>query len=86
MSRIATGSYDAVIVRIRAFEFLPVSDELFDTYLQEELDSLEGAIREANADKSNRRIVKILESAKKRLTKKIEDRAKREKKGQGHYL
>ena len=80
MSRIATGNYDAVIVSHKAFELLPVSDELFDAYLQEELDSLEEAIREANADKSNRRIVKILETAKKRLTKKIEDRAKREKK------
>jgi hypothetical protein len=80
MSRIATGSYDAVIISHRAFELLPVSDELFDQYLTEELDSLEEAIREANTDKSNRRIVKILEASKKRLTKKIEDRANREKK------
>ena len=80
MSRIATGTYDAVIVSHRSFELLPVSNDLFDNYMEAELDSLEEAIREANADKNNRRIVKMLEAAKKRLTKKIEDRAKREKK------
>ncbi|MGB9154800.1 MAG: SNF2-related protein, partial [Alphaproteobacteria bacterium] len=80
MSRIATGNYDAVIVSHTSFELLPVSDSLFDTYMKEELDALEVAIREANTDKSNRKVVKILESAKKRLAKKIEDRANREKK------
>lgn len=80
MSRIATGNYDAVIVSHKCFEHLPVSDDLFDDYMDAELDSLEEAIREANADKGNRRIVKLLEAAKKRLTKKIEDRAGREKK------
>ncbi|MGB9154818.1 MAG: SNF2-related protein, partial [Alphaproteobacteria bacterium] len=78
MSRIATGTYDAVIVSHKSFEQLPVSDKLFDAYLQEELDKLEDAIREANEDSDNRRIVKMLETAKKRLTKKIEDRTKRE--------
>ncbi|MDR3424710.1 MAG: SNF2-related protein, partial [Alphaproteobacteria bacterium] len=80
MSRIATGNYDAVIVSHTSFERLPVSDELFDAYMEAELDSLEDAIRDANADKGSRRIVKMLEAAKKRLSKKIEDRAKREKK------
>ena len=80
MSRIATGNYDAVIVSHKSFELLPVSDKLFDTYMQEELDALEVAIREANTDKSNRKVVKILEAAKKRLAKKIADRANREKK------
>ena len=80
MSRIATGNYDAVIVSHKTFELLPVSDELFDAYMEAELEALEEAIREANVDKGNRRIVKMLEAAKKRLTKKIEDRAKREKK------
>jgi N12 class adenine-specific DNA methylase len=80
MSRIATGNYDAVIVSHKTFELLPVSDALFDAYLQKELDALEDAIREANQDKGNRRIVKMLATAQKRLEKKIEDRAKREKK------
>jgi N12 class adenine-specific DNA methylase len=80
MSRIATGTFDAVIVSHKSFELLPVSDALFDGYMQEELEALEKAIREASADKSSRRIVKILEADKKRLVKRIEDRAKREKK------
>ena len=80
MSRIATGNYDAVIVSHKSFEHLPVSDSLFDDYMDAELDSLEDAIRDANEDKGNRRVVKMLEAAKKRLAKRIEDRAKREKK------
>ncbi len=84
MSRIATGNYDAVIVSHKSFEQLPVSDELFDKYMDAELSSLEEAIREANegtkSKGGNRRIVKMLETAKKRLSKRIEDRTKREKK------
>lgn len=87
MSRIATGNYDAVIVSHRSFELLPVSDDLFDKYMAEQMESLEQAIRDAEGAKSegigrksDRRIVKMLAAAKKRLAKKIEDRAKREKK------
>jgi N12 class adenine-specific DNA methylase len=34
MSRIATGTFDAVIVSHKSFELLPVSDALFDGYMQ----------------------------------------------------
>ena len=37
MSRIATGNYDAVIVSHKSFELLPVSDKLFDDYMDMEL-------------------------------------------------
>ncbi len=81
MSRIATGNYDAVIVAHRSFEFLPVSDELFQRFVGRQQDELEDAIREAKAEKGdNRRIVKELEKAKKRLTAKLKDRADRENK------
>ncbi len=33
MARIATGNYDAVIVSHRSFEFLPVSDKLFNRFM-----------------------------------------------------
>ena len=33
MARIATGNYDAVIVSHRSFEFLPVSDKLFNRFI-----------------------------------------------------
>jgi N12 class adenine-specific DNA methylase len=81
MARIATGNYDAVIVSHRSFEFLPVSDELFQRFVERQIDQLEDAMREAKAEKGdNRRIVKELEKAKKRLTAKIKDRADRENK------
>jgi N12 class adenine-specific DNA methylase len=83
MSRIATGSYDAVIVSHRSFEFLPVSDELFERFVQKQLDQLEAAIYEAKAEKGdNRRIVKELEKAKKRLAAKLKDRARPRERGQ----
>ena len=81
MARIATGNYDAVIVSHRSFEFLPVSDELFNRFIDQEVRQLEDAILEAKAEKGdNRRIVKELEKAKKRLVAKLKKRADRERK------
>ncbi len=81
MSRIATGTYDAVIVSHSSFEKLPVSDETFGRFVGKQIEQLEEAIYEARAEKGdNRRIVKELEKAKKRLTTKLKDRADREHK------
>jgi len=81
MSRIATGNYDAVIVSHKSFELLPVSDETFRHFVDKQKDQLEEAIREAKAEKGdNRRIVKELEKAKKRLEAKLKERADRERK------
>ncbi len=81
MSRIATGNYDAVIVSHSSFEKLPVSDALFNRFMGQQLEELEEAIREAKAEKGdNRRIVKEIEKAKKRLAAKIKERADRERK------
>ena len=82
MARIATGNYDAVIISHKSFESLPVSDETFKRFVQKEIDSLEEAITEAQAEKGdNRSIVKQLEKAKKRLEAKIKDRAGARKEG-----
>jgi N12 class adenine-specific DNA methylase len=81
MSRIATGNYDAVIVSHSSFEKLPVSDETFGRFVGKQIEQLEEAIYEARAEKGdNRRIVKELEKAKKRLTTKLKERANRENK------
>jgi N12 class adenine-specific DNA methylase len=81
MSRIATGNYDAVIVSHSSFEKLPVSDETFEHFVGRQIEQLEEAIYEARAEKGdNRRIVKELEKAKKRLTTRLKDRADRENK------
>jgi N12 class adenine-specific DNA methylase len=81
MARIATGNYDAVIVSHRSFEFLPVSDTLFNRFIDEQVQQLENAILEAKAESGDdRRIVKELEKAKKRLVAKLKKRADRENK------
>jgi N12 class adenine-specific DNA methylase len=79
MARIASGTYDAVIVSHRSFEFLPVSDRLFKRFVEEQVEELEAAILEAKAGKDeNRRLVKELEKAKKRFVAKLKERADRE--------
>ncbi len=81
MSRIATGTYDAVIVSHSSFEKLPVSDETFGRFVGKQIEQLEEAIYEARTEKGDtRRIVKELEKAKKRLTTKLKERANRENK------
>jgi N12 class adenine-specific DNA methylase len=81
MSRIATGTYDAVIVSHKSFELLPVSDETFQHFVGKQIEQLEDAILEAKAESGdNRRIVKELEKAKKRLVARIKERADRERK------
>jgi N12 class adenine-specific DNA methylase len=81
MARIATANYDAVIVSHRSFEFLPVSDKLFNRFIDDQVQQLENAILEAKAESGDdRRIVKELEKAKKRLVAKLKKRADRESK------
>ena len=81
MARIATGNYDAVIVSHRSFEFLPVSDEYFNRFVEKQVAELDAEIGLAKESKDdNRRIVKELEKAKKRLTVRLKKRADRESK------
>jgi N12 class adenine-specific DNA methylase len=81
MARIATGNYDAVIVSHRSFEFLPVSDEYFNRFVEKQIAELESEITLAKDSKDdNRRIVKELEKAKKRLMVRLKKRADRESK------
>jgi N12 class adenine-specific DNA methylase len=81
MARIASGTYDAVIVSHRSFEFLPVSDKLFGEFVHREVAALEAAILQVKAEEGdNRRLVKELEKAKKRFTAKLKARADRERK------
>lgn len=83
MARIATGNYDAVIVSHRSFEFLPVSDVYFNDFIRKQVAELDDEIGIANSSKDdNRRILKELEKAKKRLTVRLKKRADRESKDQ----
>jgi N12 class adenine-specific DNA methylase len=81
MARIATGNYDAVIVAHRSFELLPVSDAYFNRFVEKQLAELDAEIGLAQESKDdNRRIVKELEKAKKRLTVRFKKRADRDSK------
>ena len=70
-SRIATGNWDAVIVTHSGFERIPLSRETQERFFKEQLEELEKIKRE-NANPDNRRLVKELEKAKKRLEAKLE--------------
>jgi N12 class adenine-specific DNA methylase len=80
MSRIATGNWDAVIVTHSGFERIPVSDATKKEFFREQLHELEMAIREQRAGKNDRRIVKDLERAKKRLDTRLKVLLAEEKK------
>ena len=78
-SRIATGNWDAVIVTHSGFERIPLSQETRVRFFQEKFDELEKIKRE-HANPDNRRLVKELEKAKKRLEAKLESLAADHKK------
>jgi N12 class adenine-specific DNA methylase len=84
MARIATGSFDAVIISHKSFESLPVADATFKRFLSKEIANLEEAIQEVLSEQGDScSIVKQLEKAKKRLEEKIQARAAREQKDDG---
>jgi len=79
MTRIASGNFDAIIVSHRSFEKLPVADQTFTDYMQEQVDELVEAIDEmTKAEGGKGRTVKQLEKAKKNLEAKMEKRANNE--------
>jgi N12 class adenine-specific DNA methylase len=78
-SRIATGNWDAVIVTHSGFERIPLSRETQERFFKEQLDELDKIKRE-HANDDNRRLVKELEKAKKRLEAKLETLAATHKK------
>ncbi|HZL79251.1 MAG TPA: hypothetical protein VFC17_10395 [Candidatus Limnocylindrales bacterium] len=78
-SRIATGNWDSVIVTHSGFERIPLSRETQERFFKEQLEELEKIKRE-HANDDNRRLVKELEKAKKRLEAKLEALAATHKK------
>lgn len=70
-SRIATGNWDAVIVTHSGFERIPLTYDTQKRFFEEQLHELE-VIRLQNADTNNRRLVKELERAKKRLEARLQ--------------
>jgi N12 class adenine-specific DNA methylase len=78
-SRIATGNWDAVIVTHSSFEKIPVSLSTRRSFIAQQIDEIETAIREERADRGTR-LVKELERVKKRLNAKLEALSATEKK------
>src|SRR2546430_11031052 len=70
-SRIATGNWDAVIVTHSGFERIPLARETQERFFAEQLYELE-MIKRQYADSSNRRLVKEIERAKKRLEARLQ--------------
>ena len=70
-SRIATGNWDAIIVTHSGFERIPLSQETQLRFFKEQLDELEDVKRQ-HAGTDNRRLLKEIEKAKKRLEAKLE--------------
>ena len=78
-SRIATGNWDAVIVTHSGFERIPLARETQERFFEEQLHELE-MIKRQHADSSNRRLVKEIERAKKRLEARLQALAAEHKK------
>jgi len=78
-SRIATGNWDAVIVTHSGFERIPLARETQGRFFEEQLHELE-MIKRQHADSSNRRLVKEIERAKKRLEARLQALAAEHKK------
>ncbi len=78
-SRIATGTWDAVIVTHSSFEKIPVSLNTRRDFIARQIDEIETAIREERADRGTR-LVKELERVKKRLSAKLEGLSAEQKK------
>ncbi len=78
-SRIATGNWDAVIVTHSGFERIPLARETQERFFKEQLHELD-MIKRQHADSSNRRLVKEIERAKKRLEARLQALAAEHKK------
>jgi len=78
-SRIATGNWDAVIVTHSGFERIPLAHETQKRFFEEQIHELE-VIRLQHADSNDRRLVKELEKAKKRLEARLQALAAEHKK------
>lgn len=70
-SKIATGSYDIVVIGHSQFEKIPISDARKMDFIQEQIHDLEMQVK-IMAEQGGRTTVKQLETMKKRLQKKLE--------------
>lgn len=79
MSRIATGDWDGVLITHASFERIKMGDEFMRQYIEDEIATIEDAIRAEKQDRGNR-IVKELARAKKAWEAKLSKLSARGKK------
>ena len=73
-AKVATGSYDAVILSQEQFEKIPMSKNYRVEFIKKELDSLEDMLREKKLQNNGKKdySVKAIEKSKKQLQAKLE--------------
>ena len=71
-ARIATGDYDAVIIGHSQFEKIPLSPERQKAVIEDQIDEIVTAIREAKEEDGDNFTVKQMEKTKKKLEAKLE--------------
>ncbi len=79
-ARIATGDYDAVIIGHSQFEKIPLSPERQRAVIEEQIDEIIEAIREAKEEDGDRFTIKQMEKTKKNLETRLEKLAADRKK------
>jgi N12 class adenine-specific DNA methylase len=80
LSRIATGRWDAVIVPQSSFKLLPVSPDVLNRFIEEELDELQTFLQELKAeDGYDRRAEKEIVKAIKRFEAKLVTKSEMDK-------
>ena len=71
-SRIATGDYDAIIIGHSQFEHIPLSKERQMAMIEQQIEEIMLAIKEAQSDDSPRYTIKQMEKTRKGLEKRLE--------------
>ena len=70
-ARIATGDYDAIVIGHSQFEKIPLSPERQKAVIEEQIDEIITAIREAKEEDGDRFTIKQMEKTKKNLEAKL---------------
>lgn len=65
MSKIATGDWDAVIITHASFERVTMGEEYMQKYIEDEIETIQSALRARSGNSRSNRIVKQLARAKK---------------------
>lgn len=74
LARIATGDYDSIVMTQASFVRIPISDELWASFIEYELDVISDYIEDLKGDRDKRTSLKKLEMRKKKLEADIKRR------------